>query len=351
MKNSPDYFDRERESHNLIGQSREMPPDKIWDVRSPEKRPPPKTFFYFHADLIGERISLRYLGRISPVADRELRGWPARDGHLEFISVPPGHPRGASLRKAAVRNVSGNVSQAALTSASRGLHASLDGRAFFGDISVNLPDHWPDSCTGQFVEVSSGEESDFVIGRTHPIYGDNVWTQQSRGCGERGDFIYLTAKSLIQARELGESRTMAYRGGPESRSEINKANFVSLAGNAIVREWAKYRYGIFDELGYESDAVYPQCFHGANERPQVTGCSDKPIENVCSSGELVGEYNASRLVHPDATKSILFATTDRVTKFCDEKTHDAFAPTKQNLICNRRSATEVIMSHPDFAGR
>lgn len=118
-----------------------------------------------------------------------------------------------------------------------------------------------------------------------------------------------------------------------------------------MKEWAKYRYGIFDEIGYRDDPVYPRCFHGIEDKPRVTGCSDKPIENVCVSGDVGGEFNASDLVHHEATRSVLFAATDKLSKFCDEKTHDAFAPTKQNLICKRKSAMEVILNHPDFANR
>ncbi|KAK6645164.1 hypothetical protein RUM43_001440 [Polyplax serrata] len=212
----------------------------------------------------------------------------------------------------------------ALTATSKSLFSSLEGRAYFREISINLPDHWSDSCVDGTVVSSSGEQSDFIVGRSHPVFGDQVWTQQSRRCGEPGDFIYLSEKLLTETNNLG---------------------------NTLVREWGKYRFGIFDEIGYNNDPVYPQCFYGVNDKPQVTGCSDKPIENVCSSGELIGSYNTSRLVHPDATKSILFSVKEKVTKFCDEKTHDAFAPTKQNLICNRKSAMEVILNHADFKNK
>lgn len=201
------------------------------------------------------------------------------------------------------------------------LFSSLEGRAYFREISINLPDHWSDSCVNGDVVSSRGEQSDFIIGRSHPVYGDQIWTQQSRGCGDQGDFVYLSEKLLTETNDLA---------------------------NNLVREWGKYRFGVFDETGYDNDPVYPQCFHGVNDKPQVTGCSDKPIENVCSTGELIGSYNTSRLAHPEATKSILFSAAERVTKFCDEKTHDAFAPTKQNLICNRKSAMEVILNHQDF---
>ena len=46
----------------------------------------------------------------------------------------------------------------------------------------------------------------------------------------------------------------------------------------MVREWAKFRYGVFDEVGYAGDPVYPQCYRSdLSEKMQVNGCSDKPI--------------------------------------------------------------------------
>ena len=36
----------------------------------------------------------------------------------------------------------------------------------------------------------------------------------------------------------------------------------------------------------------------------------------------------------------------QISKLCNETTHDKVAPTKQNLICNGKSAMEVIGSHP-----
>ncbi len=31
----------------------------------------------------------------------------------------------------------------------------------------------------------------------------------------------------------------------------------SLAGNVFVHEWAKFRYGVFEEYGYPGDELYP----------------------------------------------------------------------------------------------
>lgn len=51
-----------------------------------------------------------------------------------------------------------------------------------------------------------------------------------------------------------------------------------LTGKSLAREWAKYRYGVFDEIGYFDDPVYPSCYYSdLTEEIQVNGCSDKLI--------------------------------------------------------------------------
>jgi calcium-activated chloride channel regulator 3/4 len=38
----------------------------------------------------------------------------------------------------------------------------------------------------------------------------------------------------------------------------------------------------------------------------------------------------------------------QVTRFCDHTTHNRYAPTKHNAMCNRRSVMEVILDNDDF---
>lgn len=95
--------------------------------------------------------------------------------------------------------------QSALASASRSLYTALNGRAFWGGVTVLLPNHWPDSCVPSQSPVGSlGETPDIRIGVTHPVHGDSVWTQQSKGCGQQGDFVYMSHKLLLEPRDIGE---------------------------------------------------------------------------------------------------------------------------------------------------
>lgn len=50
------------------------------------------------------------------------------------------------------------------------------------------------------------------------------------------------------------------------------------SGRILVKEFAKYRYGVFDEQGYFNDPIYPMCFHDdQNKKVKITGCSDLNI--------------------------------------------------------------------------
>lgn len=115
-----------------------------------------------------------------------------------------------------------------------------------------LPLNWPDTCVGHLRSVvsSQGDTPDVHIGLPHPVHGDALWTQQSQGCGRPGDAIYASHRLFQEPRELGKELT---------------------------KQWAKYRYGVFDEIGYAGDAVYPSCYASETSHGDVNGCSDKPI--------------------------------------------------------------------------
>jgi hypothetical protein len=38
---------------------------------------------------------------------------------------------------------------------------------------------------------------------------------------------------------------------------MRDAQYVFLAGRQVLREWIKHRYGVFDERGFDADALYP----------------------------------------------------------------------------------------------
>lgn len=213
--------------------------------------------------------------------------------------------------------------EATLTSASQYLFSALDGRAFLQSATVVLPASWPNSCAPKPVVSGSGDTQDITILPQGPTRG-RIWTQQSAGCGQPGDQIYLGFETLLDRDD-----TLA---------------------RSIVKEFAKYRYGVFDEQGYQNDAVYPTCYYDdETKRSKVTGCSDLPIKDngICANPSL--SYNSTQMVDEKSRSSIMFAAeAPSVSMFCDEGTHDQYAPTKHNLICSKRSTFDIISNHPDF---
>ncbi|XP_017782720.1 PREDICTED: calcium-activated chloride channel regulator 4-like [Nicrophorus vespilloides] len=219
-----------------------------------------------------------------------------------------------------------NNLEATLTSASKYLFSALDSRAFIRSATVLLPATWPDTCvpSTKWVTSGSGETSDVTVQATGPTRG-RLWTQQSAGCGMNGDQIYLGYEALEQKDD-------------------------SLA-RSLVKEFAMYRYGVFEEQGYFNDPIYPICYNDdSSQTLKVSGCSDLPISDngICDGSSK--DYNTTKMVDERARVSIMFAPeAESVSLFCDTFNHDSYAPTKHNLMCERKSTSEVIFNHSDFS--
>jgi len=151
----------------------------------------------------------------------------------------------------------------------------------------------------------------------------------------------------------------------------------------LINNWAKYRYGVFDEHGFLGDRLYPlywstpgvheednsMGFHGVkitscvatdtgrredtirsrNETSSGAPCSLRtnpstgfPQDNDCIPFPLEegnGQVISSLMSHPTLSKN---------RYFCDASTHNPRAPNKHNNLCQGLSVSEVINRHPDF---
>lgn len=129
--------------------------------------------------------------------------------------------------------------QISMKNASNELYSALHRRAYFGDVTIILPKTWPSTClpahhhnsSANTILPSSGESSDITITGEHPIYRNIIWTEQVGGCGVQGKQIYASFLAF---------------GHPS-------------AGREFAQQWAKYRYGVFDETGFNFDPIYPNC--------------------------------------------------------------------------------------------
>ena len=80
----------------------------------------------------------------------------------------------------------------------------------------------------------------------------------------------------------------------------------------FLNEWVKLRFGIYDEKTYTSDSLYPE----VDVEKEVTSI----------------------------TQSLGLLHCNNIT--CDDKKH--ILPTKQNIICDGRTQTQVIQESQDY---
>ena len=50
----------------------------------------------------------------------------------------------------------------------------------------------------------------------------------------------------------------------------------------LVHEWAKYRWGVFEESGYAGDPLYPSFYRRTADQWAPTGCSDAAVAGTVS---------------------------------------------------------------------
>ncbi|XP_037081541.1 calcium-activated chloride channel regulator family member 3-like [Pollicipes pollicipes] len=152
--------------------------------------------------------------------------------------------------------------QRLVSAASEYLYAATNQRAFFGDVTVVVPSSWPRSCTGADSPGQATTESyltsDLRVSSTHPVYGSAPWTHQTGLCGQPGAFIQLAADYV----STGQTSTH----GDQAR--------------VLVHEWARYRWGVFEETGYPGDRLYPSFYQESVGRWRPSGCSNAPVAGV-----------------------------------------------------------------------
>lgn len=171
------------------------------------------------------------------------------------------------------------------------LSSSFENRIHYASFDIILPAAWSNDCVrNKIVTNYNGMPSDITITTTNQIFGDEPWTQQSGGCGEKGDQIFVGSRS------------------------IDDENF----SKKFVFEWVKYRFGIFDINGFEGDALYPPCgIDGSNQLP------------ICQD---------AMMVEASTRKTFPLGNT----------THNRYFPSKHNFICHRQDPIDIISRHEDF---
>jgi len=175
--------------------------------------------------------------------------------------------------------------QALLTETSRNVFTFSNGLVLLKDISIQLPLSWEaESCAPPTARVTNiGDQTDINVTPVHPLLGENPWTIQFGGCG-------LPGKNIEMSHQF-----------------INKNSSVEKRASLLAKEWVKYQFGVFEEDGFDGDSAYPTSF-------------------------LEGQTNVTNIGCENKTQAFCNTTTD----------YNQDLPTKQNLLCGRRSVLSVV---------
>ncbi|XP_042870358.1 calcium-activated chloride channel regulator 1-like, partial [Penaeus japonicus] len=219
--------------------------------------------------------------------------------------------------------------------ASSQLYLATGSRAFFRNVVVVVPSSWSSSrCPGTLNFTAAPPIAPaFVVAQPHPVYAHAPWTLQVGGCGQPGRNIYFTPRYL---------------------AETNYTEALGDPGRVVVHEWAKYRWGVYEEFGHPGDPLYP-AFHRTPTNPHTpTGCSNIPVQGSMSSCDNPRDpscrFSPSYNNNDGVTSSLMYMHhLPHVTHFCSNASHDTTAPNRQNALCQHRSVWDVILDHEDFA--
>ena len=216
---------------------------------------------------------------------------------------------------------------------SSALQLGMGGGVYISRVTVVLP--YRECGVGGRVQSDGYQAENILIVNSDTVFGTVPHTVQSDGCGEEGVKIIIPKLFLTNWNENEEV----------------------LKGKLLAREWAKYRYGVFDEFGFPGDLLYPNKFV-KNGEILPTGTSNTRVTGTWISNNGTSACDPSKddcLFLPSPTNT---ATTcslgnlyflPNVHGWCktDQIKHPE-GPTKQKVLCEGKTAEEVIFSHQDL---
>lgn len=161
--------------------------------------------------------------------------------------------------------------QELLTETSRGFHRLTGGRALISTAEVVLPRSWAGhDCAASRASASAspdagGSSADFLVtsGPGHPAFGARPRSVQHGQCGVPGLRVELPYSGLAAA---ADNRTSADDDSGWWLAE------------AALREWVKFRLGVFEESGFEGDRLYPLHYAEGEETRTAAACGNRTDE-------------------------------------------------------------------------
>ncbi|XP_065410258.1 calcium-activated chloride channel regulator 1-like [Chrysemys picta bellii] len=252
------------------------------------------------------------------------------------IAINPELPEDHNI----IRNIKDMVKEA-----STYLFNATKQRFFFKAVKIIIPQHWLPKSEYLSVKTESYDKADVIVANPYLKYGDDPYTLQYGGCGEKGRYIHFTPDFLLND---------------------NLYNIYGSRAKVFVHEWAHLRWGVFDE--YNNDAPFYVSVNSGKASVEATRCSaditGKYIVQSCTGNNCMTRecdydqqtklYEAGCKFVPEKTQNVpasimYMQSLPSVVEFCDQSTHNEKATNLQNKMCNYHSTWEVIMNSTDFS--
>jgi hypothetical protein len=128
----------------------------------------------------------------------------------------------------------------------------------------------------------------------------------------------------------------------------------------LAREFAKLRYGVFDEFGFSGDQEYPNYFTVA-DRIYPTGTSNAMLTGSWihrNGSSLCDPTQGECFFRPEGPNRQISCSLgyvpqlETVERWCSEgEAKEEVGPGKQAVLCQGRTAHQVVLASADLAGR
>nr|XP_053653162.1 calcium-activated chloride channel regulator 1-like [Cherax quadricarinatus] len=232
--------------------------------------------------------------------------------------------------------------QAMMRSASQVMFAATRGRVYFGNVKFIIPLTWA-HLNFTITTTERFEESVIRIDKQSKVYLGQPYTVQPGLCGDPGRYIHLSPEYLTDTAQA------ALWGPPDK---------------ALVKEWARVRWGVFEEYGYPDDPISPLVYchpgQGGKPVPRLNYCAHHtpkwPLTGRCCQSYNTTSGDCS-LHHLQGTTFTAHYYGNTRVGFCGPASsfkhlvyhHNEVAPTRHNVMCGGNSLWHVLSRHKDFS--
>ncbi|XP_077862869.1 calcium-activated chloride channel regulator 1-like [Saccoglossus kowalevskii] len=224
------------------------------------------------------------------------------------------------------------------TEASAFLYRATKHRVYFRNITILVPARWSEDLGYRMATTETYETAHFRVDKKGTA-GDRPYARQIDCCGKPGLYVQMTETFFTNVSV------------PSNLGPLDKV---------VVHEWGHLRWGLFDEYTVDEDKSH--FYLDSNELLPVA------CHSLISGSEPCSDRGADGLPLPECIfradpeqpvdwikSSIMFAQWIKsVEEFCHgdpsdpNGKHNRVPQNRQNVICDGRSAWEVMLNHSDF---